>query len=74
MTSLVIKHLPEELHSKLKAQAKRHHRSMTKEAIALLEQGLGIGTNMARELPAPYKGKFPLTDEFIDQAKRQGRP
>ena len=38
MPGFVIKELPEELHRKLKEQAARHHRSMTKEVLAVLEQ------------------------------------
>jgi plasmid stability protein len=69
--SLVINNLPEEVHQKLKHQDQRHHRSMSKEAIAILSEGLG--NNKTVELPAPYKTRFPLTDEFIDNAKREGR-
>lgn len=72
MPGLVIKQLPEELHRKLKEQAARHHRSMTKEAITLLEKGLALDEEV-REPPTPYKGKFPLTDGFVDKAKREGR-
>ena len=71
MPSLVIKNLPEEVHRKLKQQASRHHRSMTKEAIAILIEGLARPA--VQDEPAPYKGRFPLTDEFIDAAKRVGR-
>jgi len=71
MPSLVIKNLPEEVHQKLKQQAARHHRSMTKEAIAILIDGLG--RNPVHDVPAPYKGRFTLTNEFIDAAKREGR-
>lgn len=72
MSSLVIKDLPPELHSKLKEQARHHHRSMTKEAIALLEQAL-TQAPAVREVPPPYKGRFPLSDQFIDKAKGEGR-
>jgi plasmid stability protein len=72
MPSLVIKQLPENLHRKLKEQAARHHRSMTREAIALLERGLALDEEV-REPPAPYKGRFPLTDALVDRAKREGR-
>jgi plasmid stability protein len=71
MPSLVIKNLPEDLHIKLKAQAARHHRSMTREAIAILSEG--VANSVAREQPAPYKGRFPITEEFINAAKREGR-
>lgn len=37
MAALVIKNLPDAIHRRLKEQAERHHRSMTKEAIAQLE-------------------------------------
>lgn len=72
MAGIVIRDLPEELHSRLKQQAARHHRSMNKEAIALLEQALCC-TDSVREAPPPYKGKLKLTDDFINKAKREGR-
>lgn len=70
MPALVIKDLPVELHHRLKADAKHHHRSMTQQAIVILEQGL------YRVKPVPafkaYEGQFPLTNEFIHEAKREG--
>ncbi len=71
MPSLVIKNLPEDIHVKLKEQAARHHRSMTREAIAILSEA--VGNMSAREMPAPYKGRIPITEVFIDSAKREGR-
>ena len=71
MPALVIKDLPVEIHRRLKEEATRHHRSMTQQAIVILEQGLH------RERPVPvfkaYKGRFPLTNEFINAAKGEGR-
>ena len=72
MPGFVIRDLPPDLHRKLKEQAKLHHRSMTKEAIALLEQALSQPPQV-RELPPPYKGRFPLTETFVDKARREGR-
>ena len=71
MPALVIKELPVELHRRLKDEAVQHHRSMTQEAIVILEQGL----HRARAIPAfnAYRGAFPLTNEFINGAKREGR-
>ena len=71
MPALVIKDLPAELHRRLKDDAERHHRSMTQQAIAILEQGL----HRVRPIPRikAYRGAFPLTNEFIDAAKREGR-
>lgn len=40
MSTLVIKNLPEDLHARLKEQAERNRRSVTMEAVALIERGL----------------------------------
>lgn len=74
MASLVIKNLPPELHNRLKKEALKAHRSMTKEAIYLMEAGLkdSSGPVQAQEIPAPYQGKKPLTDKMIQKWKRQG--
>ena len=72
MAGLVIKDVPAELHRKLKEQAARHHRSMTKEVLAVLERALSEA-DFAKEAPPPFKGRFTLTDEFIDRARREGR-
>ena len=71
MPALVIKNLPAEIHRRLKQDAEQHHRSMTQQAIVILEQGL----LRVRPIPdfTPYKGAFPLTNEFINAAKREGR-
>ena len=56
MPSLLIKDLPPELHRKLKEEAARHHRSMTRQALALLEEALsGPARNAADLLPKPLK-------------------
>ena len=72
MPGLVIKDLPAELHRKLKQQAARHHRSMTKEVLVVLERALSEGAP-SQEAPPPFKGRFALTDKFIAQARREGR-
>ncbi len=74
MATLVIKDFPLELHRRLRKEAQKAHRSMTKEAIYLLEAGLQGTRDVARvqELPAPYQGKSPLTDKLIHQWKRKG--
>lgn len=71
MPALVIKALPAEIHRRLKDDAAQHHRSMTQQAIVILEQAL----HRVRPIPVfkAYKGKFPLTNEFINTAKREGR-
>jgi plasmid stability protein len=72
MPGFVIKNLPEALHRKLKEQAARHHRSMTGEVLAVLERALGVEAAKTSAAP-PFKGRFALTDRFLDKAKRAGR-
>ena len=71
MPALVIKELPVEIHRRLREDAELHHRSMTQEAISILEQSL----HRVRPIPdwRPYKGAFPLSNAFINRAKREGR-
>ncbi|MDZ7685694.1 MAG: Arc family DNA-binding protein [Gammaproteobacteria bacterium] len=71
MASLVIKNLPEDLHAKLKARATQQHRSMTREAILLLETALR--EERVSEVPPPYKGRVPLTRELIERGRQSGR-
>jgi plasmid stability protein len=43
MPTLYIRDVPEELYERLREVAHRHHRSVTKEAIVILEESLGVG-------------------------------
>lgn len=78
MSTLVVKNLPDQLHERLKAQAQQHHRSITKEAIALIEQGLlaprvtasGAEANLPPLVRLPGG---PLTAEWIEAAIADGR-
>ena len=73
MSTIVIRDLPDELHRRLKAQAKRNHRSLNKEAIALLEQQLGPQRPPAT-LPPPVRLKAgPVTIGQIEAAISRGR-
>lgn len=75
MPTLVVKNLPEALHERLKAQAAEHRRSITMEAIVLLEQGLLTRPRRAPlPLPPPYAlPGGPLTIEEIEAAIEDGR-
>jgi antitoxin FitA len=75
MPTLVVKNLPEKLHERLKAQAQQHHRSITKEAISLLEQGLlAKPGRVPLPLPPPFLlAGGPLTIEQIEAAIEDGR-
>lgn len=57
MSALVIKNLPDHLHAQLKLQAQRNHRSLTKEAIQLLEAGLAANAPIRSPLPPAIKLK-----------------
>lgn len=73
MGTLVIKNLPEVLHARLKEQADRNRRSVTKEAVTLIERGLAP-SRKAPELGPPIKLKGgPLTAAEIEAWIAQGR-
>jgi plasmid stability protein len=74
MSTLVIKNLPEELHARLKEQAQRHHRSVTKEVVSLIEAGLEAPAKPPMLLPTlqPHGGRA-LSLEEIEAAIADGR-
>ena len=79
MPTLVVKNLPEPLHQRLKAQAQQHHRSMTKEVVALIEQGL-LAPRMAalaaerRQLPPLLRlPGGPMSPEWLEAAIADGQ-
>lgn len=69
MPSLVLKNISRSLHSRLRREATRHRRSMTQEAIYVLEQGLGL---TPVEFPPPATGRRLLTQKLLDKAIRGG--
>lgn len=71
MPGFVIKEMPPELHKRLKEQAEVHHRSMVQEALTILEAGLARKKNWTP--PPPIKAQVFITDEMINEAKREGR-
>lgn len=74
MSGLLIKDFPPELHRKLKEEAARHHRSMTRQALALLEQALSSeARNAAELLPKPLKPAKPVTSSNVVSTIREGR-
>jgi plasmid stability protein len=75
MPDILIRNLPPALHARLKAAAASHRRSVTQEAIAIIDEKLGAGpaTPISR-LPEPIKPSRPITMEetlrFIDEGQR----
>jgi plasmid stability protein len=66
MSTLVIKNLPEALHVALKELARRHHRSLNKETISLIEASVKSDRQHA-VLPPPLElkgGYRPAIDEI----------
>lgn len=73
MTALLIKDVPPALHTRLRQDAQKHHRSMTRHALAILESSLEPGHIRVSDLPPPLKSKQKLTTAWLDRAKRAGR-
>lgn len=82
--NITIKNIPEEIYKKLKESAKLHHRSMNGEIIYCLEKMLFhqkcLSPNFVSERLERAKilrqatSHFSLTEDFLNEAKREGRP
>jgi plasmid stability protein len=80
MPALVLKNISRNLHRRLKEEAVRHRRSMTQQAIVLLERSLGGSTTSTINLPAPQQLTDPatglkvsMTKAMLRRAIREGR-
>lgn len=73
MSDLLIKNVPEVLRRRLKEDAKKHHRSMSGEVLALLEKSLLGEGHAVPPLEKPFTLPIRLTDRLLDKAKREGR-
>lgn len=80
MATLTLKNVPEELVARLKEEAKQSRRSLNQEALVRLEESLALRRQTSAEKIAIMRAaqaRFahlpPLTDEFLDFAKRDGR-
>ena len=77
MPGLLIKELPDDLHALLRARARSSRRSMSSEAIVILEAAL---RDRAGPLPLAeierlrIRGSRPLTDAILNEARETGRP
>jgi len=68
---LLIKDIPREVHEWLKREAERNRRSMTQQAIVVLEERMRRFHPV--KFPPPVPTRTVLTAKFIDRAKREGR-
>lgn len=71
MSAVVVRDLPPVLHQRLKQEAERHHRSMNREIIAILEKEMGAARPV--ELPPPVKPLVPVDGRWIADAIRKAR-
>jgi plasmid stability protein len=78
MATLSIKNVPEALVKRLKSQAATNRRSLNLEVIAVLEgttrsTPIDVEAELARVRAIRVKLKRPISDEYINRAKRWGR-
>ena len=69
MPALVLKSIPERLHHRLKQSAATHRRSMTQEAIILLENALN-GEGLSTGSPMSKRVLLPEYETFLRQPAR----
>jgi plasmid stability protein len=76
VSGLLIKELPKELHRKLKARASANRRSLSSEAITILETVLHdrSGPPTLEEIDRlRVHGRRPLRQDIIERARRRER-
>lgn len=78
-TNFTVKNIPQGVFDKVKQRADRNRRSINGEIISILDAATSskhipadLVLTRARALRKQTQGL--LTDEFIDRAKREGRP
>ena len=71
MPSLILRDMPVEVHQRLRERAARHHRSMTKEAIDILDRELFATSETHLPEPIGMGGSIPV--DVIDRAVDEGR-
>ena len=79
MATLSIKNVPEALVKRLKTQAATNRRSLNLEVITVLEGAtraapVDVEALLARARAVRITPKRPFTDDYINRAKRRGRP
>jgi plasmid stability protein len=75
MSGLLLKDVPPELHARLKARAAANRRSLSAEALTILEDALEPKRPTLADIDAlRVRGRRPLTQEIVDEARREGRP
>jgi plasmid stability protein len=76
VAGLLIKDVPKELHRKLKARAAVNRRSLSGEALTILESALHDRSGpltMAEIDRLRARGRRPLTDAVLERARKKDR-
>ena len=73
MTDLLIRQVPDDLHTKLKKRARDNRRSMSQEILFLLEQSMTEERPAVPVLPRPLRGAFPIDDDWLWRAREEGQ-
>jgi plasmid stability protein len=76
MAGLLIKDLPTSLHRKLKARAAANRRSLSGEALTILESALDDRSGpltLAEIDKVRTRGRRPLTDAVLERARKRDR-
>lgn len=74
MGTLVVKNLPDDLHEQLKQQARKNHRSVTKEVVKLIESAVAnIPEQRTTPTPIRLKSGFRPTIDDIEEAIADGQ-
>jgi plasmid stability protein len=78
-TNFTLKNIPDELYEKVKKRAERNNRSVNGEIISILGAAtepsrVPVDVILARARALRERTRGFVTDEFINQAKRDGRP
>ncbi len=80
MPALTIKNIPDDLYDRLKEAARVHRRSLNSEILYCVERMLEpYKIDVSEQLATARKlrektATYTLTDEFLDNAKNDGRP
>lgn len=74
MGTLVVKNLPDDLHKRLRQLAKRNDRSVTEQAIQLIESGLsGMSEPVKRSSMIAVKGARAISRKELEAALHDDR-
>jgi plasmid stability protein len=78
-TNFTLKNIPDDIYKKVKERAGRNNRSINGEIISILSAATGpnhipVDVILARARALRERTRGHLTDDFINQAKREGRP